>query len=456
MADRRDFDVIVIGSGITGGWAAKEFCERGFRTLVLERGRDIEHGGPEYRDADAPWELPNRDLVPESFEDEGRYTMLRRKGWPYKYSSLKFFADEKEYPYSFPPERPFMWTRGFQLGGRSLTWGRQTYRWGPADFEANNQDGHGVDWPIRYGDLAPWYDHVEHFIGVSGSDDGLAGLPSGVFQKPWTMSGAEAFVAANLARTMPDRPMIISRCAHLTEPTEEQQALGRGPCQARNHCMRGCSYGAYFSSLSGTLPAARNTGNLTIVTHAIVDSIIHDRATGRVSGVRAIDEKSLVRRTYTGKLVFLCAGSIASLQILLNSRSAAFPDGLANSSGMLGRRIMDHLGATGAKGRVPGFGDRFAFGRRPTGAFIPNYRHDVKDGADFVRGFTFEIGSSAPVVPAVHKRAGIGAQRLGPGVRRAEPVRHGRCLHVFDRRAEPVADLHGDHGAGRRLCRKTF
>lgn len=405
-----DFDAIVVGSGITGGWAAKELCERGLKVLVLERGREIVHGGPEYKDMLPPWEIAYRDLVPETVEESGRYNMLRRKGFTYRAGSMHFFADESEYPYSYPDERPFMWTRGYQLGGRSLTWGRQTYRWGPRDFESNAKDGHGIDWPLRYADLAPWYDHVERFTGISGSRDGLPDLPESIMQPAFELSCAEQFVADNLRRAMPDRRIIMGRCAHITEPTKEQLELGRGRCLSRNHCHRGCSFGAYFSSLSATLPAARRTGNLTVVTNAIVHSLVQDHATGRVTGVRAIDHNSKAGTEYKGRIVFLCAGSIASVHILLNSRSDAHPKGLANSSDALGRYIMDHVSPARARGIVPGFDDRYSFGRRPTGIYIPNFRHDRRDGADFVRGYGYQ-GSAAqrPDTGTGWNKPGIGA-----------------------------------------------
>ena len=411
------FDAIVVGSGVTGGWAAKELCERGLKVLVLERGRDIVHGGPDYKDMLLPWELEHRNLVPESFELADRYAMLRRKGGTYdqtglyRQSVLPFFVDDSQYPYSYPEDRPFMWTRGYQLGGRSLTWGRQTYRWGPKDFETNAKDGHGLDWPIRYPDLAPWYDHVEKFIGVSGAHDGLPDLPESIMQPAFEFSSAEKFVAENLSRAMPDRRVIMGRCAHVTEPTAEQSTLGRGRCLSRNLCARGCSFGAYFSSLSATLPAAKRTENLTIITDKIVHSLVHDPKTRRVTGVRAIDHNSKAGSEYQGRMIFVCAGSIASVHILLNSRSEANPTGLANSSDALGRYILDHVSPARARGVVPGFDDRFAYGRRPTGVYIPNFRHEQRDGSDFVRGYGYQGGASQrPDTGTGWDKPGIGAE----------------------------------------------
>lgn len=406
----REFDVIVVGSGITGGWAAKEFCERGFKTLVLERGRHLDHPASEYTDMMMPWELYNRALMPEIYDEEMRYRDLKEKSYPYWSHISQFFVDEKEYPYSNPDDRPFMWTRGYQLGGRSVTWGRQSYRWGPQDFQANAKDGHGVPWPIGYNDLAPWYDHVEAFAGISGAKDGLESLPDGDFLKPWQMSCAEEFVVDNVQRNRPDIPMVIGRCANLTEAREVHQELGRGPCQARNQCAQGCTFGAYFCSLSSTLPAARKTGNLSIVTDAIVSHVDVDERTGRASGVTAIDHNTKEQTRYTAGTVFLCASALGSVQILLNSRSQASPRGLGNKHDMLGRYIMDHFGGSGASGTIPGFEDRFSFGRRPTNVYIPNFRHEQSDEVDFVRGYGYQSdGSNRPRSQPTGTSAGIGA-----------------------------------------------
>jgi choline dehydrogenase-like flavoprotein len=231
-----DYDVIIVGSGITGGWAAKEFCERGFNTLVIERGRNVDHRGPEYKDFQAPWDLQNRGMPDETLAENGHYATLRKKSHLYKTDALHFFVDDKKHPYSYPEDKPFMWTRGYQLGGRSLTWGRQVLRWSPMDFEANAKDGHGIEWPIGYEDLAPWYSYVEKFIGVSANKDGLKTLPDGEFQTSWEMSYAEQYISNNIAKKYTDRHLIIGRAANLTSPTEEQTALGRGKCLARSYC----------------------------------------------------------------------------------------------------------------------------------------------------------------------------------------------------------------------------
>ena len=404
-----DFDAIVVGSGISGGWAAKELCEQGLKTLVLERGRHLDHPSSEYTDFQAPWDMEHRGMVPEIYDEQGRYRMLKRKGWTYRNEFIHFFVDEKDHPYSYPEDRPFMWTRGYQLGGRSLTWARQSYRWGPKDFEANAKDGHGIDWPIRYDDLAPWYDYVEAFAGISGAQDGLPDLPDGDFLKPWEMSCAEDYVAANINRNFEDRHMIIGRCANLSEARDVHNALGRGQCQSRNYCMRGCSYGAYFSSLSATLPAAERTGNLTVIADSIVSEVIIDPETQRATHVKVIDYHTKEERLYSARIIFLNASAIASTHILLNSRSEAAPNGLANSSGQLGNYIMDHFGHAGANGTVPGFDDRFEFGRKPTGIYIPNYRHERNEAQDFDRGFGFQGGARRSQIGHSGARAGIGA-----------------------------------------------
>ena len=403
-----NYDVIVVGSGITGGWAAKEFCEKGFKTLVIERGRNVEHRGPEYTDMQAPWDIQNRGMLPESFAEQDRYANIRGKGF-FKGVTQQFFADDKEHPISYPENRPFKWVRSYQLGGRSVTWGRQSLRWGPKDFQANAKDGHGVPWPINYEDLAPWYDHVESFVGISANKDGLDVLPDGVFQKPWEMSCAETFIANNLKKAYTDRHLIIGRAANLTEPSDEQKALGRGECQARAYCQRGCTLGAYFSSLSATLPAAKRSGNLSIVTDAIVTSVDYDEEKKRAAGVSIIDTHTKEKRQYQARVIFLCASALGSVQILLNSKSKSFPSGIANSSGAVGHYIMDHFTGVRTNALVPGFEDRVAYGRRPIATYIPNYRHEQKDDVDFVRGYGYQA-------TAQHRRnTGTSATKAGIG-----------------------------------------
>ncbi|MGJ8561361.1 MAG: GMC oxidoreductase [Litorimonas sp.] len=405
------YDVIVVGSGITGGWAAKEFCEKGFKTLVLERGRHLDHPDPEYTDMTLPWELYNRGKMSEMNDVEKRYRDSKRVNFTYNTGVSQFFVDEKEHPYSTNKDHPSTWIRGYQLGGKSITWARQAYRWGPKDFEANKKDGNGIAWPIGYDDLAPWYDYVEAFAGISGNKDGLDVLPDGNFLKPWEMSCAEEFVAENVKKNRPDRPLIMGRCANLSEARQVHQDLGRGACQARNQCMQGCSFGANFCSLSSTLPAARRTGNLAIQTDAIVSTVEHDPVSGKAIGVTVIDAKTKAQKTYSARVIFLCASTFGSLQILLNSKSERFPTGLGNSSNMLGHYIIDHFVGAGARGTVPGFEDRYSFGRRPTGIYVPNFRHDKSDDVDFVRGYGYQgSGKSRPRKSHTGRSAGIGAK----------------------------------------------
>ena len=336
------FDAIVVGSGMSGGWAAKELTERGLKVLLLERGRNVTHRADYPTDGKAAWEMPYAGQIPEA--EVAQNYAVQKDCYAFSDYTKHFFVNDRDNPYESTDGSPFAWIRGYHLGGRSLTWHRQSYRLSEMDFEANARDGHGVDWPIRYKDLAPWYDHVETFAGISGSHEGLAQLPDGKFQPPFPLNCVEKAMKEKLEAEFPERRLIIGRAAHLTEPTAEQMSLGRARCMNRSECQRGCRFGAYFSSLSATLPAANRTGNLTTVTDAVVDSVMHDASSERASGVRVVDAKTMERREYRGRVVFLCASTLGSAQIMLNSRSERFPNGLANDSGMLGRNLMDHIG----------------------------------------------------------------------------------------------------------------
>lgn len=384
------FDAIVVGSGMSGGIAAKELCERGLKTLVIERGRKLEHGAS-YTDWMQPWEVPNGGGIPE--EELARDYPIQRQCYAVSTATQQYWVKDSEHPYETPEGKPFSWIRGYHLGGRSIMWGRQTYRMSEMDFQANALDGHGSDWPIRYADLAPWYDHVERFIGVSGSREGLDQLPDGEFLPAMPMNDAEKMFKAKVEQAFPDRKVIIGRCAHLTETRPHHEELGRNPCQYRSLCERGCSYGAYHSSLSSSLPAAERTGNLTIVTDAIVHSVVTDPKTGKATGVRVIDQNTREGRTYEARIVFLCASTIGTAQILLNSRSDKNPKGLANSSDMVGRNLMDHIYGVGVSGSVQA-PDTYYRGRRPNGLYIPRF-HNLpgKQGeVDFIRGFGYQGG----------------------------------------------------------------
>jgi len=402
-----DFDAIVIGSGMTGGWVAKELCERGLKTLIIERGRQIQHRA-DYLDFAPPWEVPNRGMVAE--DEKAEHYAIQSNNYAFNAATKQWFVRDSEHPYTTPSGRPYTWIRGYHLGGRSITWGRLSYRLSDYDFNANKLDGHGVDWPIRYADLSPWYDRVERFIGVSGATEGLEQLPDGQFLPPMGLTCVESAFKAKVEADHPTRRVTVGRCAHLTEPSPEHIALGRGPCQLRNVCERGCGYGAYFSSLSGTLPAAKKTGNLTIVTDAIVERLDYDHAKRRVSGVRVIDAKTKQGRSYQARVVFLCASTIGSAQVLLNSRSEYFPNGLANRSDAVGRYLMDHVVGIGAVGTHPGFLDRYYYGRRPTGFYLPRYINITEnEGVDFVRGFGFQGHSSRSSWRRAINEAGVGA-----------------------------------------------
>jgi len=430
-----DFDAIVVGSGISGGWVAKELCERGLKTLLLERGRHIDHK-VDYLDFAAPWDVPNRGMVPE--DERAEHYAIQSTNHAFSSGTKQWWVRDSEHPYDTPVDRPFSWIRGYHLGGRSITWGRQTYRLSDYDFNANKLDGHGVDWPIRYADISPWYDRVERFAGISGANEGLEQLPDGQFMAPLGLNCLELAFKHKTEADHPARRVTVGRCAHLTEPTEEHIALGRGPCQLRNVCERGCGYGAYFSSLSATLPAAQKTGNLTIVTDAIVERLDYDAAKRRVSNVRVIHAKTGQGSSYQARVVFLCASTIASAQILLTSRSEHFPGGLANRSDAVGRYLMDHVVGIGATGTHPGFLDRYYYGRRPTGFYLPRYVNLTRQDADFVRGFGFQGYSGRSGWDRGAEEVGVGAdlkQRLrSPGRWDMRLVGFGEMLPRADNR----------------------
>ncbi|WP_089260579.1 GMC oxidoreductase [Maribacter sedimenticola] len=379
------YDAIVIGSGISGGWAAKELCEKGLKTLVLERGRIVEHV-VDYPTMNVDsWETELRGgLTPE--QKEKHYKAIR-SGW-IGTDTEHFWADDKANPYT--EEKPFLWLRGHQMGGKSLLWGKQTYRWSDLDFEANAKDGHGVDWPIRYKDIEPWYTYVEKFAGISGEALGLPQLPDSHFLPPMELNCVEKHVKSRIEEEFSGRNMIIGRVAHLTQPHN-----GRGQCQNRNRCSRGCPYGAYFSSNAVTLPPANATGNLTIRPFSIVQSLIYDEKKEKVTGVRIIDSETNEAIEYSAKIIFVNASTLSTTQILMNSKSNRFENGLGNDSGELGHNLMDHTYRVGAIGTVEGFEDKYYKGRRPNGIYIPRYVNiDEKSKSDkFLRGFGYQGGA---------------------------------------------------------------
>ena len=384
------YDAIVIGSGITGGWAAKELTEKGLATLVIERGRNVEHRKDYITEHKPSWELPLRNArLAVGTRGAEEYPIQARTG-QFHESVKHFFIKDHRNPYI--EDKPFTWIQGDQVGGKSLIWGRQVYRWSDLDFEANLRDGHGVDWPIRYADVAPWYSYVERFIGVSGEKLGLPQLPDGEFQPPMEMNAGEKFVKAGLERAFPDRRFTIGRVAILTQPLND-----RLPCHYCGPCERGCSTGSYFSSQASTLPAARATGRLTIVPDSVVHSLIYDAAKSRVTGVRVVDTTTKQTREYSGRLVFLCASTLATTRVLLNSKSPSFPNGLANSSGVLGHYLMDHHFRAGASGTIEGLLDHYYQGNRPNGIYVPRFRNlgdEASRRGDYVRGFGYQGGAS--------------------------------------------------------------
>ncbi|TQV84366.1 GMC oxidoreductase [Aliikangiella coralliicola] len=379
------FDAIVVGSGITGGWAAKEFCEKGFKTLMIERGRVVEHQKDYIGENKAPWELPLRSKV-DNLLIEQQYK-IQKQCYAFSDTTKHFFGNDKELPYQTKEGTEFSWIRANQLGGKSLLWHRQSYRWSDHDFNANKLDGYGNDWPIRYKDLASWYAHVESHAGISGSTENLPQLPDSVYLPPFEMNQPEKFVKAKIEKHFDDRKMIIGRCAHLSQPEKHHLEQGRGPCMARNECHRGCSFGAYFSTQSSTLPAAVATGHLKIAPNSVVHSLIYDDKTQRVKGIRVIDNENLTQREYFAKVVFLCASTLGSTQILLNSKSRHFPNGLGNRSGVLGHYLMDHNYNAGSTGYIDGFEDEYYAGRRPTGIYVPNFNYTPDKSRGFLRGY---------------------------------------------------------------------
>ncbi|MEX0929810.1 MAG: GMC family oxidoreductase [Balneolales bacterium] len=379
------YDAIVVGTGISGGWAAKELTEKGLNTLVLERGRDVEHVADYPTMLKEPWELPYNDqLTVDELED---YPVQRRTGYTMRQSLKHWWVKDTDQPYE--EVKRFDWIRGYHVGGRSLMWGRQSYRLSEMDFSANLREGLAVDWPIRYRDIEPWYDYVESFIGVSGKAEGLSQLPDGKFLPPMDLNCLEEHLQARMAETFSDRTLTIGRTANLTRPHN-----GRGSCQYRSLCSRGCPFGAYFSSNASTLPAAEQTGNMTLRPHSVVNSIIYDEAAGRATGVRVIDGESGEMMEYYSRVIFLNASTLNSALILLNSLSDRFPAGLGNDSGELGRNIMDHHFRVGANGEYDGFQERYYTGRRPNGFYIPRYRNIGENGRDYLRGFGYQGSAS--------------------------------------------------------------
>lgn len=383
MAEK--YDAIVVGSGISGGWAAKELTQKGLKTLLLERGRNVRHVTDYETENKNVWDLPHRGRITNEMKASHP---VQKRDYPYSEWNPNFWVNDLDCPYT--EVKRFDWYRGYHVGGRSLMWGRQSYRWSDLDFEANAKEGIAVDWPIRYADIAPWYDYVETFAGISGSIEGLPQLPDGKFLPPWSMNVVEKDVAARIKQHYGGkRAMIIGRVANLTQPHE-----GRAQCQARNQCSRGCSFGAYFSTQSSTLPAAVATGNLTLRPFSIVNRILYDKDKKRARGVLVIDAETNQSIEYEAKIVFVCASTLGSAFVLLNSAAESFPDGIGTGGGQLGRNLMDHHFRCGASGKAPGYEDKYVYGRRPNGIYIPRFRNLNGEKRDYLRGFGYQGSAS--------------------------------------------------------------
>lgn len=380
--DKRSFDAIVIGSGMSGGWAAKEFCEKGLKTLVLERGRDVKHMKDYPTTNMMPWEFKHREQVPMDIQIENPVVS---RCYAFREDAMHFFVKDTDHPYT--QEKPFDWIRGYQVGGKSIMWARQTQRWSDFDFEGPARDGFSVDWPIRYKDIAPWYSYVEKFAGISGNKDGIPTLPDGEFLPPLELSCVENYFKEFVAKNYKDRHVIYARCAHLTEPQPIHLEQGRGKCQGRTLCQRGCPFGGYYNSNSTTIPWAEKTGNMTLRPFSVVHSIIFDDKKNKATGVRVIDSNTKEMIEFYAPVIFLNAAAFNSNLILLNSTSNRFPHGLGNDNGLLGKYVAFHNYRARISGRYDGFKDFETDGRRPTSAYIPRFRNVFKQETDFLRGY---------------------------------------------------------------------
>jgi choline dehydrogenase-like flavoprotein len=439
----KTYDAIVIGSGITGGWAAKELTENGLETLVLEAGRPIEPN-KDYVEHVPVWQKKFREMG-----DRNRFNReqpVQQKCGALDELNSKFFVNDKQNPYTTDEKKPFLWIRGRQVGGRSIIWGRQSYRWSDLDFEANVREGIAIDWPIRYQDIAPWYDHVEDFAGITGQAEGLPQLPDGKFLPPMDMTCSELIVKDAVAKHFPgERIMTIGRAAVLTRPHR-----GRAACHYCGPCDHGCITKSYFSSLNSTLPAAQATGKLTLRPHSVVHSLIYDAAKQKVTGVRVIDGQTKAALEFHGRIVFLNASTLESTRILLNSTTPEFPNGLANSSGQLGRNLMDHTMGGGATGRIPGNEDKIAMGRRPNGIYVPRFRNVKTKHPNFLRGYGFQGGGYRQSWERGNDLAGFGAEfkhmLSKPGPWMFDFYGFGECLPNPDNYAEIDKEVKDEWG----------
>ena len=460
------FDAIVVGSGISGGWAAKELTEKGLKVLVLERGKPLEHS-VDYIGEHAPsWNLPFqgkplRELYKEEYP-------IASTSYAFSERNRHFWNNDKENPYDYNPKNPFEWVRANVVGGRSLLWARQSYRFSEMDFQANALDGHGIPWPIGYDDIAPWYSYAEKFAGISGQKEGLDQLPDGEFLPPMEMFALEKSFKQRLAQKAPEITVTIGRSAVLT-----QDHNGRAACHYCGPCHNGCSTGSYFSSHSATLPAARATGNLTLKANAVVERLVYDDATGKVSAVEVVDAETMQRSRYSAKIFFLCASTVGSTQILMNSKSEAFPNGLGNRSGALGHYMMDHLYAAGGIGVYVDHMNEYYFGNRPNGTYIPRFRNlpGNEDEVDFVRGYGYQCNIIRMDWNAPLSKKGFGADfkeslrkpgmwifALG-GFGEILPYKHNRMLlhpTKVDRFGIPQVSFEFEFGENEKAIRKDI
>jgi choline dehydrogenase-like flavoprotein len=401
MKENYHFDAIVIGSGISGGWAAKELCERGLKTIVLERGTMVEHIKDYTHATKDPWELQHRNRLTE---EEKKIYYVQSRHYSIGEDNKQYYVRDIDHPYE--EKQRYDWVRADVFGGRSLLWGRISVRWNDIDFGANLKDGHGVDWPIRYKDIAPWYDYVEKFIGVTGTKEGLEILPDGQFQPAFEMNCAEREVKKRLEGKYSHMRLIPTRTANISQPLD-----GRSACQHRNLCHRGCPFGAYFSTQSSTLPAAAKTGNLTIRTGAVVNKILYDEKTGKASGVEVIDRETLQTYVYTANIIFLNASTLATAYILLNSTSSRFPNGMGNDFDIVGRHLMDHHKGLSITADVEGYEDKYTFGRRPGGVYIPRFKNIHTQEKDFLRGYYYQGNG--------YRESNGGSDEIGAGLKAA-------------------------------------
>jgi choline dehydrogenase-like flavoprotein len=433
MADM--FDAIVVGSGVSGGWAAKELTEKGLRVLMLDRGVMVEHGKDYAYDGKPAYQIPARDMMPKALVDSDYF--IAKHGYVSP-ATQKFYNNDRLNPYAYDEGEKFYWIRPGAVGGKSLIWGRWSFRWSPEDFEANKRENVGIDWPIRYEDLAPWYDYVEEYIGVSGSRENLPQLPDSQFQPPVPMNIAEKWLKERLEATSPGRKLINTRLSNMTEDKPDQQ---RAKCQFRAQCGRGCSFGAYFSTQAVTLPAARATGRLTLRSDAVVSNLEYDQARKRVTGVRVVDAKTGQAEVIPARLVFLCASAMASTQIMMNSRIPGSGKSHFDTSGTLGRYVMDHIFRVNVSGQIPGFTEYVEYGRRPGGVYVPRFRNvGGEEGVGFRRGYGYQGSASrSPAHPEgfgasmKHGMRGYGPWQFGMGA-------FGECLPYEDNRVS----LHPD------------